>query len=86
MKNTVQAARKGNEAAGVLGDKDPLATIMDEFVEEAEPKVAELEKFLKEVILFNLMQWLLYMPQGNGEFCNKRPCRMHAHDYRSFPG
>ncbi|CDJ39733.1 hypothetical protein ETH_00024605 [Eimeria tenella] len=50
VKNTVQMARKGNEASGVLGEKDPLATIMDEFVEEAEPKVAELEKFLKEAM------------------------------------
>ncbi|XP_026191546.1 protein cappuccino [Cyclospora cayetanensis] len=48
VKNTVEAARKGNEASGVLGDKDPLATIMDEFVEEALPKVTELERFLKE--------------------------------------
>ncbi|CDI80128.1 hypothetical protein EAH_00049260, partial [Eimeria acervulina] len=50
VKTTVEAARKGNEASGVLGEKDPLATIMDQFVQEAEPKVGELEGFMKDTL------------------------------------
>lgn len=49
LKNTLQAAKKGNESTGVTGDRDPLASIMDEFIEEADPKIQQLENFVKQV-------------------------------------
>ncbi|PFH35991.1 hypothetical protein BESB_056420 [Besnoitia besnoiti] len=48
-KNTLEAARKGNESTGVMGDRDPLGSIMDEFIEEAEPKIKQLDDFLQQV-------------------------------------
>eukprot|EP00920_Eleutheroschizon_duboscqi_P014100 GHVT01032924.1.p1 GENE.GHVT01032924.1~~GHVT01032924.1.p1 ORF type:complete len:229 (+),score=45.89 GHVT01032924.1:1700-2386(+) len=48
VKATVDKAKKTNDATGVLGDADPLATVLAEFVEEAEPKIADLVDFIKE--------------------------------------
>ncbi|CBZ51353.1 hypothetical protein NCLIV_044180 [Neospora caninum Liverpool] len=49
VKNTLEAAKKGNESTGVMGDRDPLRKIMDEFLIEAEPKIKQLDDFLVQV-------------------------------------
>ncbi|EPR61339.1 formin domain-containing protein [Toxoplasma gondii GT1] len=49
VKNTLEAAKKGNESTGVMGDRDPLRNIMDEFLIEAEPKIKQLDDFLVQV-------------------------------------
>ncbi|KAL7067920.1 formin-like family protein [Cryptosporidium serpentis] len=47
LQNTMKLAQKTNEQTGPLGDKDPIAKILSEFIADAEPKIDDLNAILK---------------------------------------
>lgn len=47
VQTIVEQARKRNQDAGPMGDRDPMPDILSEFVQEAEPKIKELQVLLR---------------------------------------
>ncbi|KAH7647819.1 formin-like family [Cryptosporidium bovis] len=58
--DTMKTAQKNNERAGPMGEKDPIAKILADFVSDAEPKVEDLVSTMSSV-KENLEKMALYL-------------------------